>query len=70
MPKDFILEHKAPGTVVNVSFRCPIPTGRMFPIATFYSLSFSDEPVVLLRQKEVVCPCCVPQQASELPISR
>lgn len=72
MPKDFTLKLKAPGTVVDISFWCPSPTNRMFPmhIAAFYSLSSSDEPVMPLRQKEIVCPCCVPQQAPELPISR
>ena len=72
MPKDFILELKAPGIVVDISFWCPLRTNRMFPmhLAAFYSLFSSDEPVTPLRQKEIACPCCVSQQAPELPISR
>lgn len=41
MPKDFILELKAPGTVVDISFWCPLPTNRMFP---------------MLQQHFIACP--------------
>lgn len=71
-PKDFTLELKVPGIVVDISIWCPLPTNRVVPMhkIAFYSLSSSDESVMPLRQKEVVCPCCVPQQVPELHISR
>lgn len=56
MPNNFILDLKAPGALVDISFWCSLPT-----IAEFYRLSSSDEPVLPLGHNERLDPCCVLQ---------
>lgn len=65
MPNNFVLDSKAPGALVDISFWCSLPT-----TSAFYSLSSSDEPVLPLGHNEMLHSCCVPQQAPELPIGQ